>query len=732
MDLSDRSVDDQTAVTAPPIACENFQRRPSVHQIRQLKSDLGEYTWDGPPYHAIYAGIAVSYHFASRRVTLAVAVRDSSYMLDYAQHDISSGNLHPDWAEITDHIIVTAREYQHDHAEKFIGLAMSTDLAERCPDLCARLWLELDIIPIVLRKVEEKVSWGSYDEQLPFKSLDEQAESMARKCIRFFGPSQAPTLEIGSRGVVEIDAAFHVKLTRPLDYQTTVGPATWSAVNKFANDLKKRRVKIAFFSATPQGGGVALMRHALVRLAKVLGVDLEWYVPKPRPGVFRITKNNHNVLQGVAPPGMRFTPEERDAVRDWVHENADRFWFKRAGPPAPEWLEKHASLLPQLPVLPWFHKNGPLVHPIDGGANVIIIDDPQLPFLIPLIKKHTPDRPVIYRSHIQIRSDLVATPGTPQAEAWELLWESIKQADLFISHPVRAFVPKNVPLSTVGYMPASTDWLDGLTKPMSDWDISYYGRIFNSQCREQYMPTIQFPEEEYIAQIARFDPSKGILDVLASYEKFHNLLCHSLPDWRPPKLLICGHGSVDDPDGTIVYDLALEYVNHHLNHLKHLICIVRIGPSDQMLNALLSKAKVVLQLSTREGFEIKVSEALHKGKPVIATLAGGIPLQIQHGKNGFLVDVSDTDAVADHLFQLWTDQKLYDRMSEFASTNVSDEVGTVGNLLSWLYLASELSKGRKIQPNERWINDMAREEANEPYQPMESRLKRALHTDEAK
>jgi len=105
-------------------------------------------------------------------------------MLDYAQHDISSGNLHPDWAEITDHIIVTAREYQHDHAEKFIGLAMSTDLAERCPDLCARLWLELDIIPIVLRKVEEKVSWGSYDEQLPFKSLDEQAESMARKCIR--------------------------------------------------------------------------------------------------------------------------------------------------------------------------------------------------------------------------------------------------------------------------------------------------------------------------------------------------------------------------------------------------------------------------------------------------------------------------------------------------------------------------------------------------------------------
>jgi alpha,alpha-trehalose phosphorylase (configuration-retaining) len=210
------------------------------------------------------------------------------------------------------------------------------------------------------------------------------------------------------------------------------------------------------------------------------------------------------------------------------------------------------------------------------------------------------------------------------------------------------------------------------------------------------------------------------------------LLSHSFPDLRPPKLLTCGHGSVDDPDGTMVYDTALAYVDQHLKHLKDFICIMRIGPSDQMLNALLSKAKIALQLSTREGFEVKVSEALHKGRPVIATLAGGIPLQIQHGKNGFLTDVGDTDAVAEHLFNLWTDQKLYDRMSTFASTNVSDELSTVGNLLSWLYLASELSKGRKIQPNERWINDMARKEANEPYQPLESRLKRTLYTSAAK
>lgn len=130
-----------------------------------------------------------------------------------------------------------------------------------------------------------------------------------------------------------------------------------------------------------------------------------------------------------------------------------------------------------------------------------------------------------------------------------------------------------------------------------------------------------------------------------------------------------------------------------------------------VLNTLLTNAKIVLQLSLREGFEVKVSESLHHGKPTIATRAGGIPLQIIDGKSGFLVDVHDTTAVANHLYNLWTDKALYDRISAQAAVNVSDEVGTCGNLASWLYLASKLSKGEKLKPNGRWINDMMREDA---------------------
>jgi alpha,alpha-trehalose phosphorylase (configuration-retaining) len=60
-----------------------------------------------------------------------------------------------------------------------------------------------------------------------------------------------------------------------------------------------------------------------------------------------------------------------------------------------------------------------------------------------------------------------------------------------------------------------------------------------------------------------------------------------------------------------------------------------------VLCALLESAKIALQLSLREGFEVKVSEALHAGKPVVASNTGGIPLQIQHGKSGFIVEVGD-------------------------------------------------------------------------------------------
>jgi glycosyltransferase involved in cell wall biosynthesis len=172
-------------------------------------------------------------------------------------------------------------------------------------------------------------------------------------------------------------------------------------------------------------------------------------------------------------------------------------------------------------------------------------------------------------------------------------------------------------------------------------------------------------------------------------------------------------------------DQTISTLETRFPHLISSISVMRLAPNDQLLNTILSAAHVVLQLSTREGFEVKVSEALHKGKPVIATNTGGIPLQIQHGKNGFLVPPRDWRAVAAHLVQLWTDDTLYEKMSSFAKVSVSDEVGTVGNALAWFYLADKWANGGGLVPQQRWVNDLAREEAGVPYIEGENKLPRA-------
>ncbi len=153
------------------------------------------------------------------------------------------------------------------------------------------------------------------------------------------------------------------------------------------------------------------------------------YVPKPKPGVFRITKTNHNILQGVAKPEERITAEQKQNLDDWIRENAERLWLSKGGP------------------------LGPIS---EGGADVIVVDDPQMHGLIPLAKAVSAERPVIYRSHIEIRSDLVAKEGSPQADAWGYMWENIKRANMFISHPMKTFVPNNVPTSMTGYLPTTT------------------------------------------------------------------------------------------------------------------------------------------------------------------------------------------------------------------------------------------------------------------------------------
>ncbi|KAJ7632483.1 trehalose phosphorylase [Roridomyces roridus] len=724
-----------------PSTEHKFESLPSVAVRRRLSSvvqqkpNVVQFSSLTPMWVGI-AGNAVD----TSKFEIAFAVHDSVYATDYMSSTISLTKNRA--SDIEAFIVETIRNFSQQHLCKFLGAGVTLGLLKECPNLATRLWLDLDIVPIVFNikpfhtdsvtrpNVKHRISstTGSYvpsgnetptifaeekhldpgqlgasatGGKLPIpRSIDEQADSAARKSILYFGPNNNPRLTIGPRNQVTVDAAGKIHLLDDLEeYKKTVGTGTWNAVIKLADELRARNVKIGFFSSTPQGGGVALMRHALIRFLTALDVDVAWYVPNPSPKVFRTTKNNHNILQGVAPPELRLTQENKDAFDEWILKNGLR-WTAEGGPLAP------------------------------GGVDVAFIDDPQMPGLIPLIRKVRPELPIIYRSHIEIRSDLVHNAGSPQAEVWEYLWNNIQLADLFISHPVNKFVPSDVPIEKLALLGAATDWLDGLNKDLNPWDSSFYMGEFRNLCVKEKMNELQWPARDYIVQVARFDPAKGIPHVIDSYARFRRMLRTEQSDMgeeEHPQLLICGHGAVDDPDASIIYDQVIQLIaSEPYREFAHDIVVMRLPPSDQLLNALMSNARIALQLSTREGFEVKVSEAIHAGIPIIASQTGGIPLQIEHGKSGYLTTpgAAGTVQVAKHLFDLYTDEGLHRKMSQYAKTHVSDEVGTVGNAAAWLYLAVMYSRGVKLQPNGAWLNDMLREETGQPYAAGEPRLPR--------
>lgn len=73
------------------------------------------------------------------------------------------------------------------------------------------------------------------------------------------------------------------------------------------------------------------MRHALVRLWRLVGVDVKWFCPEGHPAIFDITKQRfHNVLQGVSKPGTTLRPEHKEMFERWTEANLETFWSEGA------------------------------------------------------------------------------------------------------------------------------------------------------------------------------------------------------------------------------------------------------------------------------------------------------------------------------------------------------------------------------------------------------------------
>jgi trehalose synthase len=109
----------------------------------------------------------------------------------------------------------------------------------------------------------------------------------------------------------------------------------------------------------------------------------------------------------------------------------------------------------------------------------------------------------------------------------------------------------------------------------------------------------------------------------------------------------------DDPEATRVYRSIRQYAAGDRD--IHLFTDPdRVDPDE--VNAFQSGSTDILRRSLREGFGLTVTEAMWNGRPVIGRPVGGITVQIQDGKTGFLPETAEDCAV--RIVQLVADPRL--------------------------------------------------------------------------
>ena len=258
----------------------------------------------------------------------------------------------------------------------------------------------------------------------------------------------------------------------------------------------------------------------------------------------------------------------------------------------------------------------------------VIVHDPQP---LPLIEHYDKKCPWLWRCHLDL--------SRPNAEMWKYLRRWIDKYDaVVVSCP--EYKQEMKPPQRV-LMPA----IDPFTiknRQLSDKEI-------DERLAHYKIPT----DLPLVVQISRFDPWKDPRGVVEAFK-----LASKEVDAR---LVLLGNFATDDPEGEEIFNSLCACRDER-------ILILTSGDDTALVNALQTRAAVVLQKSLREGFGLTVAEAMWKGRAVIGGNVGGIRHQIEDGANGFLVS-SNQDA-AERIVRLLKDEKLRGEMGRKARETV--------------------------------------------------------------
>jgi trehalose synthase len=428
-------------------------------------------------------------------------------------------------------------------------------------------------------------------------------------------------------------------------------------------------------NSTAVGGGVAELLQALLGYTRSVGVDSRWVVIGGNQPFFRVTKRLHHALHGSAGDGTPLDDAAREIYESTLRDNS---------------LELASVVRPD---------------------DIVILHDPQTAGLAAALI-HAGAK-VVWRCHIGLDS-----PNREAEEGWEFLRPYLEPIRHFvfsrqtyvpsfcdhgkaviITPSIDVFSPKNQPLSeeAVRTILVHTGLVEG--PPPEDPDHGFL-REDGSPGRVQHRADVvrlgRPPawDTPLVVQVSRWDPLKDMKGVMEGFALLYDGKCTVQPD-----LVLAGpnvSAVLDDPEGGQVLDeteAAWRALPHAIRNRVHLasLPVHDIEENAAIVNALQRHATVVVQKSLQEGFGLTVSEAMWKGRPVVASAVGGIQDQIEDGVSGILLkDPTDLDAFADALCSLLCEPDRIERVGAAARDRVRERFLGVDHLLKYAALLEKV------------------------------------------
>jgi trehalose synthase len=243
---------------------------------------------------------------------------------------------------------------------------------------------------------------------------------------------------------------------------------------------------------------------------------------------------------------------------------------------------------------------------LEGSFDFVIVHDPQPAGMIEHVRDVADHW--IWRCHIDL--------SQPNKGVLAFLVPWLARYDATVFHR-RQYVPSSSGLPAAYIWPPAIDPFTPKNMALSAEDGAYI--------LDQFGIDVERP---LVTQVSRFDPWKDPLGVIEAWR----LVRRKRPDVQ---LALVGSMAHDDPEGWDYYNRTVNAADGDPD-IFILSNLNNVGSVE--VNAFQVHSSALLQKSVREGFGLTVTEALWKGRPIVAGRVGGIVDQIQDGETGFLVD----------------------------------------------------------------------------------------------